>query len=52
MKNTIKTIMNTLNRIHCQDESFELFIQEKASVFQVTGAKEQAMFWNQGLLAR
>lgn len=46
MKNTIKTIMNTLNRTRRQNESFELFMQERADVFQVTGQKEQAMFWS------
>ncbi len=45
MKNTIKTIMNTLNRTRRQNESFELFMQEMADVFQVTNTKEQAMFW-------
>ncbi len=52
MKNTIKTIMNTLNRTRRQNESLELFMQEKADVFQVTGQKEQAMFWSQCLLGR
>ena len=52
MKNTIKTIMNTLNRTRRQNESFELFMQERADVSQVTGQKEQAMFWSQCLLGR
>ena len=28
-----------------QNENYERFVQEKADVFQVTGQKEQAMFW-------
>lgn len=35
-----------------QAESFERFMQEKANVFQVTGVKEQAMFWVLSPIAR
>lgn len=28
-----------------QNTNYERFVQEKADVFQVTGRKEQAMFW-------
>ena len=28
-----------------QNANYERFMQEKANVFQVTGTKEQAMFW-------
>lgn len=59
MKNTINSIMNTArNALHSaymarrQAADLEQSTQEKAGVFQVTGIKEQAMFWNQALLAR
>ena len=52
MKNTVNTVRNALNNMLRQAESFELFMQEKADVFQVTGRKEQAMFWSQNMLAR
>lgn len=40
------------NIIDRQNANYERFMQEKADVFQVTGQKEQAMFWSQNLLAR
>lgn len=59
MKNTINNIVNTSRNAlhnaymaHRQAANFERFVQQKADVFQVTGAKEQAMFWSQALLAR
>lgn len=59
MKNTVNTIINTgrsaLNHMYMarrQAANQERFMQEKAGVFQVTGTREQAMFWSQALLAR
>lgn len=59
MKNTISNTMNSgRNAIRNaymarrQADNYERFMQGKADVFQVTGTKEQAMFWSQGLLAR
>lgn len=59
MKNTISSIMNTgrdairsAYMARRQADNYERFMQGKADVFQVTGTKEQAMFWSQGLLAR
>lgn len=43
MKKFETIIRDTLNRR--QNANYEHFVQEKAGVFQVTGAKEQAMFW-------
>lgn len=43
-KNIIESIRESVTRR--QSESYERFIQEKAGVFQVTGQKEQAMFWS------
>ena len=43
MKKFDTIIRDTMNRR--QNANYERFVQEKASVFQVTGAKEQAMFW-------
>lgn len=42
-KNIIDSIRESI--VRRQSESFESFMQEKADVFQVTGVKEQAMFW-------
>lgn len=42
-RNIIESIRESIARR--QAESFESFMQEKADVFQVTGVKEQAMFW-------
>lgn len=52
MKNTVNTMMNALNTMSRQADNYERFIQEKAGALQVTGKKEQAMFWSQALLAR
>lgn len=43
-KNIIESIRESITRR--QSESYERFIQEKAGVFQITGQKEQAMFWS------
>ncbi len=43
-KSIIENIRESVTRR--QSESYERFIQEKAGVFQVTGQKEQAMFWS------
>ncbi|WP_166543228.1 hypothetical protein [Acutalibacter sp. 1XD8-36] len=43
-KNIIERIRESITRR--QSESYERFIQEKAGVFQITGQKEQAMFWS------
>lgn len=42
-RNIIDSIRESITRR--QAENFEIFMQEKADVFQVTGPKEQAMFW-------
>jgi len=59
MKNTRNSTMNSSKNAirhaytaHRQATNYEQFMQEKADVFQVTGTKEQAMFWSQGLLGR
>lgn len=59
MKNTISNIINSgrdairsAYMARRQSDNYERFMQGKADVFRVTGTKEQAMFWSQGLLAR
>lgn len=42
MKKLTSVFKDTLNR---QTANYERFMQGKADVFQVTGQKEQAMFW-------
>ncbi len=43
MKKLDTVIRNAIDRR--QAENHERFVQERAGVFQVTGQKEQAMFW-------
>lgn len=49
MKKFDTIIRDNINR---QSETYERFIQEKAGAFQVTGRKEQAMFWVLSPIAR
>jgi len=46
-KNLNKIIMGNIHESisRRQSANYERFMQEKADVFQVTGTKEQAMFW-------
>ncbi len=46
-KKLLNTVKNSAHEymIRRQAANYERFMQEKADVFQVTGAKEQALFW-------
>ena len=50
MKKFDTVIRNAMDRR--QAENYERFIQERAGAFQVTGKKEQAMFWALSPMAR
>lgn len=50
MKKFDNIVRNTMGRR--QADNYERFIQERAGAFQVTGRKEQAMFWVLSPMAR
>ncbi len=46
-KKLANTVKNSAHQymIRRQAANYERFMQEKADVFQVTGSKDQALFW-------